>query len=85
VTEGINTLAAKPDDLSLLLPPTYIEEGENLSLELPFSLHRDAMVGTYSNTDELNVKSSLKNICVSQAWWRMPLIPALGRQRQADF
>jgi hypothetical protein len=21
----------------------------------------------------------------SQAWWRMPLIPALGRQRQADF
>ena len=22
---------------------------------------------------------------VSRAWWRMPLIPALGRQRQADF
>jgi hypothetical protein len=22
---------------------------------------------------------------MSQAWWRMPLIPALGRQRQADF
>jgi hypothetical protein len=21
----------------------------------------------------------------SQAWWRMPLIPALGRQRQANF
>jgi hypothetical protein len=21
----------------------------------------------------------------SWAWWRMPLIPALGRQRQADF
>jgi hypothetical protein len=20
-----------------------------------------------------------------RAWWRMPLIPALGRQRQADF
>jgi hypothetical protein len=21
----------------------------------------------------------------SRAWWRMPLIPALGRQRQVDF
>jgi hypothetical protein len=25
-----------------------------------------------------------KNIC-SRAWWRTPLVPALGRQRQADF
>jgi hypothetical protein len=22
---------------------------------------------------------------MSQAWWRTPLIPALGRQRQVDF
>jgi hypothetical protein len=29
--------------------------------------------------------SILKNINISQAWWRMPLIPALGRQRQVDF
>jgi hypothetical protein len=29
---------------------------------------------------------TLKNISFSQAWWwRTPLIPALGRQRQADF
>ena len=33
----------------------------------------------------------LQKVCVkslrysSQAWWRMPLIPALGRQRQVDF
>jgi hypothetical protein len=26
-----------------------------------------------------------KRMLLSQAWWRTPLIPALGRQRQADF
>jgi hypothetical protein len=27
----------------------------------------------------------IKNEEPSRAWWRRPLIPALGRQRQADF
>jgi hypothetical protein len=27
----------------------------------------------------------LKIIKMSRAWWCTPLIPALGRQRQADF
>ena len=30
-------------------------------------------------------KSYLKNSIVGRTWWRMPLIPAFGRQRQADF
>jgi hypothetical protein len=29
--------------------------------------------------------SLVKNPEVSRVWWRLPLIPALGRQRQANF
>jgi hypothetical protein len=29
--------------------------------------------------------SLIKNWKLSWAWWNMPLIPVLGRQRQADF
>jgi hypothetical protein len=29
--------------------------------------------------------SSVKNLKTAGHWWYMPLIPALGRQRQADF
>jgi hypothetical protein len=30
-------------------------------------------------------KSSDRECSKSRVWWRRPLIPALGRQRQADF
>jgi hypothetical protein len=26
-----------------------------------------------------------KDLVIAKQWWRTPLIPALGRQRQADF
>jgi hypothetical protein len=32
-----------------------------------------------------NKKETLKGLVGNQAWWCTPLIPALGRQRQADF
>jgi hypothetical protein len=31
------------------------------------------------------VKEPLKIFIESQAWWRTPLNPALGRQKQVDF
>jgi hypothetical protein len=30
-------------------------------------------------------KTGIKNNKQSQPWWHMPLIPAVGRQRQVDF
>jgi hypothetical protein len=30
-------------------------------------------------------KSSYETLSIARQWWCMPLIPALGRQRQADF
>jgi hypothetical protein len=38
---------------------------------------------TSSFTYPFNI--SIKKLPISQTWWRTPLIPALGRQRQADF
>jgi hypothetical protein len=35
--------------------------------------------------ETLAKKRKIKMIFFSRAWWRTPLIPALGRQRQADF
>jgi hypothetical protein len=34
---------------------------------------------------EEEVNRSFKKIGDSRAWWHMPLIPALGSQRQANF
>jgi hypothetical protein len=32
-----------------------------------------------------HISYNIKSVIWSRAWWHMPLIPALGRQRQADF
>jgi hypothetical protein len=31
------------------------------------------------------VPKKYKTVRLARQWWRIPLIPALGRQRQADF
>jgi hypothetical protein len=39
----------------------------------------------FNNWISINITSKKKKKKRSQAWWRTPLIPTLGRQRQADF
>ena len=39
------------------------------------------MMGDYKK----EINNFLKEIQESRAWWRMPLIPALGRQRQVNL
>jgi hypothetical protein len=44
--------------------------------------------GEHSGLDRINDASLsfvVKQIPSGKQWWHMPLIPALGRQRQADF
>jgi hypothetical protein len=37
------------------------------------------------HTTKVDFKNNIKNIRSAGRWWRTPLIPTLGRQRQADF
>jgi hypothetical protein len=38
-----------------------------------------------SHIKKIKIKNEPLKILNSQQWWRTPLIPELGRQRQADF
>jgi hypothetical protein len=39
----------------------------------------------YQQADGLCARASVKKVVQSWVWWRTPLIPALGRQRQVDL
>jgi hypothetical protein len=56
---------------------------ENISLGLAYSSEILSSVKFFLRV--VFKCEGLKTRLLSQAWWRTPLIPALRRQRQADF
>jgi hypothetical protein len=48
-------------------------------------LFKAQLQGTIQETIDKLGFVNMKRFCSAGQWWRTPLIPALGRQRQADF
>ena len=73
-----NICALEPSSLTAGGPNTWnIAGAQDTDLKIVF------MNTTEIPKEEMN--KALKEIYGRQAWWRMPLIPALGRQRQSDL
>jgi hypothetical protein len=74
--EGIISLGTRVTDVCELL-------GEYWELN-PGPLEKYQVFFPTEPCLQLQSSNNLKNVLARQ-WWCMPLIPALGRQRQADF
>jgi hypothetical protein len=79
MSQWVKVLAAKPKDLSSIPRTHVMMEGFMTSLKLfsALSAHRQ--------NGKCNTKENVHKEIYSRAWWCTPLIPALGRQRQANF
>jgi hypothetical protein len=71
--------------VALLIPVARVREGIPRAsclerLATPASSRFDQ-----ENPALMNMVEEHSRMSLSQAWWRTPLIPAVRRQRQADF
>jgi hypothetical protein len=74
---------------SLYLTTSYMHQAGHYSLRIYliciFNLPPEDMDILRLRWQDQRIIDTPKKIRSSQQWWRTPLIPALGRQRQADF
>jgi hypothetical protein len=68
----------EPDGSGSCFPSLSVSRGNREAMDLKES--KEGYMGRFRGR-----KQKYKMIHSAGRWWRTPLIPALGRQRQADF
>jgi hypothetical protein len=66
-------------------PSTQKAEAGRSLASLHYKFYRLSFKTVRTVTQRNCLKKQNKNKSVAGQWWRMPLIPALGRQKQVDF
>jgi hypothetical protein len=61
----------------------HLKTLEQKEANTPKRSRKQETIKLRAEINQVDTKRTIQRI--SRAWWRMPLIPALGRQRQADF
>jgi hypothetical protein len=77
-------LIANPDNQSKTDGRKPLVGGDRQFPKMSSGFHIDAMTCTHTNIHVQKI-DKCKEANYRRAWWRTPLIPALRRQRQADF
>ena len=72
--------------LTCVRSPEPTAKGENWLQQAASALHVHTCAFTHTSTHIIHKHTIINNFLkLSRAWWCTPLVPALGRQRQADF